>query len=101
MVEPLRVDPTQLNRAASQIDEHARAFKSGHEAAEVLAEGARLGSGAAGAALAGMLAAWRGMGARFAAQHAVLADKHRQAASAYTTTDGGAAAQIGDAAAGL
>lgn len=101
MPEPLRVDPTKLNRVASRIDSHARAFRSGHEEAELLAEGVKLGSGAAGAALAGMVEAWRSAGARFAAQHAAFAEEHRQAASAYTTTDDGAAGQIGEAAAGL
>jgi hypothetical protein len=55
---PLNVDPAALHAATEQIDDHARAFGSAHEAAHALADGVSLGSGAATAALPGMLAAW-------------------------------------------
>lgn len=95
--EPLRVDPAKLQKEARRATDHARAFRSAHEASEVLAQEAQLGGGAAGAALAPMLQAWQTSKEAFGQLADDFAAAKRAAADRYTATDGDAGATIGDA----
>lgn len=99
--EPVKVDPSDLQMAADQIDGHASGFRSAHEAAHARVGNASLGSGLAAAALPGMLSAWEADGAHFNERFTTYAQGHRKAAAAYTRTDGHSAGEIDDAGAGL
>lgn len=92
--EPLKVDPTELRMAADQLDGHASEFRETHRAAHSRASKASLGSGAAAAALPGMLAAWEADGANLYEDFARHARGHREAADAYMRTDAGSADRI-------
>lgn len=95
--EPLRADPTELRMAADQLEGQVSGFRTAHESALSRAGKSALGSGAAAAALPGMLAAWEADGAKFGEQFARHERGHREAADAYVRTDAGSAARIDDA----
>jgi hypothetical protein len=97
----LKVDPSELQMTADQLDGHASVFGSAHETAQSRAGKAALGSGLASAALPGMLEAWDSDGARFGTHFAKHAQGHRDAAGAYVKTDDGSAGRIDDAGSAL
>lgn len=99
--EPLKADPTELRMAADQLEGHATAFRTAHQAAQSRASKAALGSGSAAAALPGMLAAWEADGTKFDEQFAKHARGHRDAADAYARTDAGSAGRIDGAGSAL
>jgi hypothetical protein len=95
--DPLKVDPTELRLTADQLDGQASGFRTAHEAAHSRAGGVALGSSQAAAALPGMLAAWESDGTRFDKHFATYAQRHREAADKYASTDSGNAGGIDDA----
>jgi Excreted virulence factor EspC, type VII ESX diderm len=95
--EPLKVDPTELRLTADQLDGQASGFRTAHEAAQSRAGGVALGAGAAAAALPGMLEAWESDGTRFDKHFAAYAQRHRDAADRYASTDSDNANGIDDA----
>ncbi|MBO0678872.1 ESX-1 secretion-associated protein [Mycolicibacterium sp. S2-37] len=95
--EPLEADPSELHSAAARLDGHTGEFRSAQDAVRSRAAGVVLGSGVAGAALAGLLAAWDSETARLGAAGVRLAEGHRQAAQAYVRTDADGAGWIGEA----
>lgn len=99
--EPLKVDPTELHMTADKIEGHASEFLRTHQAAQSRAENAALGSGAAAAALPGMLAAWEADGVRFSENFAKHARAHREAANSYERTDADGADAIGNSGSAL
>jgi hypothetical protein len=99
--EPLKVDPTELQVTADQLDGHASVFGTAHQAAQSRAGKAALGSGLAAAALPGMLEAWESDGAHFGTHFAKHAQGHRDAAGAYVKTDDGNAGRIDGAGSAL
>jgi hypothetical protein len=99
--ESLKVDPTELQVTADQLDGHANVFGTANETAQSRAGNAALGSGLAAAALPGMLEAWESDGARFGTHFAKHARGHRDAAEAYVKTDDGNAGRIDDAGSAL
>ncbi|MGV0715892.1 type VII secretion target [Mycolicibacterium sp. XJ662] len=99
--ELLKVDPTELHLAADRLDGQASGFRTAHEAAQLRAGNAALGSGSAAAALPKMLAAWEADGARFAGEFTRHARGHREAANSYVSTDDGSAEGIEDAGSAL
>ena len=99
--DPLKVDPTELNLTADQLDGHRSDFLSAHETAHSRASHAKLGSGLSTAALPQMLAAWETDSARFGKHFATNAQGHREAAAQYVKTDNSSADGIDDASAAL
>ncbi|WP_102141310.1 WXG100 family type VII secretion target [Mycobacterium hubeiense] len=96
--KPLRVDPRKLHETAGQLDAQGSGFQSAHDAAQSRAGHVDLGSGQAGAALPGMLAAWEADATRFGEQFAKHAQAHRAAADGYVRTDAHGASTIDDTA---
>ncbi|WP_422745630.1 WXG100 family type VII secretion target [Mycobacterium sp. WMMD1722] len=95
--EPLRADPVELRATATRVEGHAGEFRSAQDAARSRAGEVSLGSGAAGAALAGLSAAWEAETARFEVSARKHAQGHREAADAYERTDVEGAGWIGEA----
>ncbi|MGB8404693.1 MAG: type VII secretion target [Mycobacterium sp.] len=100
-VEPLKVDTTELRMTAGQIEGQGAEFGEAHQAAHSQAGGTSLGSGAAAAALPGMLAEWEKNGEKFKGHFIRFADGHRDAAAGYDTTDAAGGDEIGRASSGL
>jgi hypothetical protein len=99
--DPLKVDPTELRMTADQLEGHAGAFRTAHQAAQSRASKTVLGSGSAAAALPGLLAAWEAESARFGEHFAKYAQAHREAAAGYVRTDASGADGIDDAGSAL
>ena len=99
--EPLKVDPTELQVTAAQLEGHASVFGTAHQTAQSRAGKAALGSGLAATALPAMLEAWESDGARFGTHFAKHAQGHRDAAEAYVKSDDGNAGRIDDAGSAL
>lgn len=95
--EPLKVDPTELQLAADQLDGHASSFRAAHQNAQSRAGHVVIGAGLSGAALPEMLAAWEGDGVHFGRRMTKLAADHREAAAKYVATDNHSADEIDDA----
>jgi len=77
----LKVDPTELQVTAAQLEGHASVFGTAHQTAQSRAGKAALGSGLAATALPAMLEAWESDGARFGTHFAKHAQGHRDAAA--------------------
>jgi len=99
--DPLKVDPAELQLAASQIEAQAGEFQVAHQAAHSRAGQAALGAGLAATALPALLAAWEADATRFGKQFATIAEGHREAAASYVSTDAGSSGSIDDAASRL
>lgn len=95
--EPLKVDPTELQLTADQLDGHASGFLTAHQASHSRAGHVALGAGASAAALPEMLAAWERDGLRFDKGFTTHAQSHREAATRYAATDRHSADGIDDA----
>ncbi|GAA2545355.1 hypothetical protein GCM10010409_20270 [Mycolicibacterium diernhoferi] len=95
--QPLRVDPTELQVAADQLDAQASSFVTAHHASHSRAGHAALGAGLSAAALPEMLAVWDSNVARSHQRFAALAEDHRIAATKYRVTDAHGAEHIDDA----
>ncbi|PEG55490.1 type VII secretion target [Mycolicibacterium diernhoferi] len=84
---PLKVDPTELQLAADQLEGQAGSFTSAHRSSHEKAGHASLGASASTAALPAMLASWDDDCARYSERFATLAGHHRVAAAKYSATD--------------
>lgn len=99
--ESLKVDTTELRMTAGKIDGQGADFAEAHQASHSRASSASLGSGAAAAALPGMLAEWESSGAEFKAHFTRFAQGHRDAAVGYDGTDAAEGEEIGNAGSSL
>jgi hypothetical protein len=95
--EPLVTDAVELWSVADRLDGQAGEFRSAQDGVRSRAAGVVLGSGVAGAALPGLLAAWDAESGRLADAAVRHANGHRRAADAYVGTDAEGAGWIGEA----